>query len=519
MNANSRLLVIGLDAADKDLIEQWAASGDLPTFKRLQETTTWADVQNPRGLEAGACWPTFYFGLSPARTSQYDGGRQFDPQSYQFVGYRPGEDRFDPIWSVLSRAGKVCGVVDAPYSYTTKGINGVKVVDWAAHVPAGSGNYLELRTAPKELADELIGLFGPDPAEGHSSDYLPVNTPEEIRKFRDVYLKRLERKTDLTLHLWKQRPWDFFLTVFTEAHCVGHRCWHIHDVEHPRHDPSLAQQIGDPLKDTYVALDQSVKRLIDAAGDDVRVIVYLSHGMGPRRSATKLLDRILARLEGAKVTTRSGPAMTVVRSVWRSMPDEVRRPLWSLRDRVSHRGFQPGRKTRRYFEVFANDRTGGIRINLAGRESHGIVQPGAEYESVCRQLVADLGEVTNAETGEPLAREIIVTREHYKGESIDHLPDILVTWNRSAPINAAYSPKIGTVDTKGLITDVRSGDHRPVGRFFAMADDWPKRRLNENVNVEDFAPTIARLFSAEIEDTDGHPIRSLLDAADQPISI
>ena len=194
MKAHSRLLVIGLDAADKDLIEQWAASGDLPTFKTLQETAAWADVQNPRGLEAGACWPAFYFGRSPARTSQYDGGRQFDPETYQFVGYRPDADICDPIWSVLSDGGKLCGVIDAPYSYPTGKINGIKVVDRAAHVPAGSSNYLEFRTHPKELRDEIIELFGDDPAKGHSSDYLPVSTPDEVRTFRDVYLERMEKK-------------------------------------------------------------------------------------------------------------------------------------------------------------------------------------------------------------------------------------------------------------------------------------------------------------------------------------
>ena len=125
--------------------------------------------------------------------------------------------------------------------------------------------------------------------------------------------------------------------------------------------------------------------------------------------------------------------------------------------------------------------------------------------------MADLGEEENAETGEPLAKDILITHKQYAGENLDCLPDILVTWNRSAPINAARSPKIGTVDTTGLITDIRSGDHRPVGRFFALAADWPHHRLNENVKVEDFATTIAQLLSVENPDTDGRPISALLN--------
>ncbi|NQV21692.1 MAG: alkaline phosphatase family protein [Rhodospirillales bacterium] len=509
--SNSRLLVIGLDAADKDLIEEWAASGDMPTFKNLLESSVWGDVENPRGLEAGSCWPTFYFGLSPSVTSQFDGGRHFDPEKYEEVGYQPEKSRVEPVWTVLSKAGKTCGVIDAPYSYPTDEINGMKVVDRSGHVPSGSGNYMDFRTYPPELADEINAKFGPDPAGGHSSDYIAVDSLEGARAFRDLYVNRVGNKAELSLHYWKQQPWDFFMTVFTEAHCVGHRCWHLHDVNHPDHDPEIARVLGDPVKDAYIALDQAVGKLIAAAKDEARVIVYLSHGMGPRVTATKLLDRILVRLENKGVSTQADPVMKMVRAAWRSMPDAIRRPLWGLRDKVSHDGFQPNRKGRRYFEVFANDRTGGIRINLVGRESHGIVQPGDEYDAVCDQLVADLREVKNAETGEPLIAEIQRVKDSYKGECIDYLPDILVTWNQSNPINEAHSAKIGTVDVTGLITSWRSGDHRPAGRFFGVAPDWPHEHLNQKVKAEDFVPTMTGLFSVDLKRTDGHTISALMD--------
>lgn len=509
--SNSRLLVIGLDALDRDLVQNWADEGHLPTFKKLLDTSLWGDVENPRGLEAGSCWPTFYFGLDPSITCQFDGGRHFDPETYQEVGYRPERSRVDPVWTVLSKAGKTCCVIDAPYSYPTDEINGMKVVDRSGHVPSGSGNYLNFRTYPPELADEINAKFGADPADGHSSDFINVNSLEGARRFRDLYVNKVDKKAELSLHYWEKKPWDFFMTVFTEAHSVGHRVWHIHDPKHPEHDPEIAKELGDPLKDTYIALDRAVGKLLDSAKDKARVIVYLSHGMGPRVSGTKLLDRILVRLENKKVSTQSDPLMKVMRAAWRSMPDAIRRPLWGLRDKVSHDGFQPDRQGRRYFEVFANDRTGGIRINLVGRETHGIVQPGGEYDAVCDQLVADLRDVKNAETGEPLIAEIQRVKEEYSGECIDYLPDILVTWNQSKPINVASSPKIGTVDATGLINNWRSGDHRPGGRFFGVAPDWPHEHLNHKIKAMDFVPTIVGLFSADLPRTGGQSISALMD--------
>jgi predicted AlkP superfamily phosphohydrolase/phosphomutase len=512
--SDSRLLVIGLDAGDRDLIAEWAASGDLPTFRKLMDTSVWGDVVNPRGLEAGSCWPTFYFGLSPSTTCQFDGGRHFDPEGYGEVGYRPEKSRVDPIWTTLSKAGKTCGVIDAPYSYPTDEINGMKVVDRSGHVPSGSGNYLDFRTFPPELADEINDKFGEDLAGGHSSDFIPVTNLEGARKFRDLYVNRVDNKAALSLHYFKQKPWDFFMTVFTEAHCVGHRCWHLHDVNHPDHNPEFAKELGNPLKDTYVAIDRAVGQLVEAAEGKARVLVYLSHGMGPRVSATKLLDRILVRLENKKVATQTDPLMSIVRSAWRAMPDTIRRPLWGLRDKVSHDGFQPNRQGRRFFEVYANDRTGGIRINLIGRDSHGMVQPGAEYDTLCEQIIADLRDVINDDTGEPLIAEIQRTCEDFPGEALHYLPDILVTWNQNHPIHAASSPKIGRVDLTGLINDVRTGDHRPGGRFFGLGPGWPHVRLNETVNAADFVPTLTGLYPVDLPRTDGHAIAALMDSAD-----
>jgi predicted AlkP superfamily phosphohydrolase/phosphomutase len=491
------------------MIEKWANAGELPAFKSLMATSMWGDVENPRGLEAGSCWPAFYTGLLPSDTGQYDGARKFNPQTYEQYFFRPASSPYDAIWTILSKAGKLCGVIDAPYNYPVHEINGIKVVDRGSHVPAGGTDYMDFRTHPAELADEIVRTFGPDPAKGNSSDIFDVSTAAGVKHFRDIYVNRIDNKTDMTLHYWRQRPWDFFMCVFTEAHCVGHRCWHVHDAASPDYDPALAAAVGDPVKDIYVALDRAVGRLVEAGGDDAQVVVFLSHGMGPGYSGTRLLDRILARLDNSSVSTQSNPLMSFVRAGWRAMPDAIRRPLKPLRHKVSHDGFQPNRKGRRFFEILANDRTGGVRINLVGREAHGLVQPGAEYDAVCRQLIADLRDVKNAESGEPLAEEVFLVRDHYSGPCLAELPDILMTWNRSHPINAAASDKIGVVDKTGLFL-TRSGDHRPVGRFFAVSPDWAPRRLNQTVKVQDFAPTFAQMLSVGVSHTRGTPIAPLL---------
>jgi predicted AlkP superfamily phosphohydrolase/phosphomutase len=503
------LLIIGLDAADKDLITRWTSEGALPNFRKLMDNAIWGDVENPPGLEAGACWPAFTFGLSPAKTGQYDGSRQFNSANYEHVCYRPTATPYPSIWQILSRAGRSCAVVDVPYSYALDDINGIKIIDRAAHVPAGGGKQIEFRTYPPELAQEIVARFGPDPAGGRTSDDFRLDTAKSVRHFLNIYLSRIESKTDLLLHYWHLQRWDFFLCVYSEAHCVGHRCWHLHDKNHPDYDFELAHSVGNPIAKIYVALDKAVGRIIEATSDRARVLVYLSHGMGPGYSGTRLLDRVLARLEHRPTIQLDSLPVRVFRTGWRATPTPLRKAFMRLRDKVSHDGFQPDRQNRRFFEIFANDRTAGIRINVRGREANGIVEPGAEYEAVCERLIADLLDLTNAATGTPVVQEIARPRDRYKGERLDLLPDLLVTWDRSAPIEVVESPKVGRVEKSGLL-QIRSGDHLPIGRFFAVAPDWPHSRLNETVRVVDFAPTIATLLGVDLPETDGVVIRPLM---------
>jgi hypothetical protein len=124
-----------------------------------------------------------------------------------------------------------------------------------------------------------------------------------------------------------------------------------------------------------MALDRAVGRLGEAASREVPVITYPSYGIGPGYSGTRLLDHILTLFQNRAPSAQNGLLMGSARVLWRRMLDSLRRPLKPWRNSVSDNGFKPGRRSRSYFEVFADDRSGGIRLNLSGREAHGIVAP------------------------------------------------------------------------------------------------------------------------------------------------
>lgn len=514
MSASNRVLVIGFDSMEKDLILEWAAAGLLPNFKQLLERSSWGLIENPVGLVSGGTWSSFYTGVLPDRHGQYDAYDHFDTENYRYATYRKADVSFSPVWELLDRGGKRTVVVDAPYSFLAENIKGIHVMDWGTHVRFYDR---KPRTWPAALAEDLEAKFGSDPLgteRGSPCDQEPPGTLAEYRAFRGKLLDRMERKAALSEHLMRSAEWDLFLTVFCETHCVGHHCWHIHDKSHLHHEEAIAEEIGDPVKDIYIGIDKALGRLLSNVDADTTVIAYCSFGIGPHYSGTDLLDQILLRLEGQGTETIKKRATDLMRNVWRATPLEVRKLLMPLRKDVWEPIYQnavvPQRSTRRFFEMKTNNATGGVRINLVGREAHGIVRPGSDYDEVCDKLSADLREMLNADTGEPLVNEVIRTDRIYHGERLNRLPDLLVQWNRSHPIHRASSPKIGLVENRHL--SVRTGDHKALGLFLATGPTVRQGKLSGSVSVVDFAPTFAALLGVKLPRIDGAPIASVVQS-------
>lgn len=495
MQQHRKLLVIGLDAFDRALAQRWIDEGALPNLAAQMADGVVAGVRNPVGMESGSLWPSFAYGCDPSMHGLYDGMRHISPETYQ-IGTRRAEDvPFRPFWSRVDEAGGRSVVIDAVTAPDIGPKRGMQIIDWFAHVPAESGATMRLRTHPPEFRQVLERDYGHDPLGGHMCDFHQPRTATQLRWFTDALLQRVRVKRTLTLDLLDRDAWDFFMVTFTDGHCAGHHCWHLNDPSHEEYDPAIAAAVGNPLKTIYMAIDEAFGEITRKAGRDVTVLTLMSQGIGTGYTGLRLLDRILARLNGEMSEARNG-TIAGLRRAWRKLPLSVRhrlRPMHNAARNSFYRdGFLPAPEKRRCFETHCNERTGGIRINLVGRESHGTVQPGTEYDALCEWLIAQLGDVRNDETGEPLIRQIQRTRDLYDGPLTHTLPDLLVTWNRQRPIRVVSSPAIGRLVHPH--PTIRTGDHRPHAMLLLNGPGYAPRRLNDNVDIIDLAPSLSVLL-------------------------
>lgn len=162
----------------------------------------------------------------------------------------------------------------------------------------------------------------------------------------------------------------------------------------------------------------------------------------------------------------------------------------------------------------SNDNCGTIRVNLVGREPRGRVRAGAEFEAFCASLAESLLEIVNLETGEPVVKEVLRTADHYAGDRLDDLPDIIVRYHRGTPIRRISSARIGEIESES--PSCRTGDHRPEGLFFISRPDLRPGQLNDTVPAMDLAPTMAAFLGVDLPDVDGKPIAAVLRGSEAP---
>ncbi len=536
MPSPARVLFLEVDAGDRQLIRRWAADGTLPVFRRLLQQGLVGDTMSLEGFFVGSIWPSLYTAVNPAKHGIHS-LLQLRPGTYDFYYCDPGKDvKRQPFWNFLSRAGQRVAVLDVPLSGLSEEINGIQSVEWGTH-----DSVYGFHASPPEFEAEVRERFGLHPwAESCNHGGRP---PEEVVKFRDALVEGVRRKTELTRHYLGQGGWDFFCQVFSESHCVGHQCWHLHDPGHPGYDPAITAITGDPMRDVYRAIDAGIGEILELVDEDTYVVVLAGHRMSHKYGAQFLLPEILRRLgvavlpESSTADVALGRLDNVLTWGWQKTPGLIKEPLLGMRARLrgwlDERGRGDGlpptvssicAEESQVFLVDNGFPVSALRLNLKGREPSGLIEPGAEQEDFCNRLARDLLDLVEADSGKPMVKAVKRTADLYAGEYLDHLPDLLVMWDDAIKLGSATcgspggstlrvrSDRIGVVEGSNLYC--RSGDHRPEGMFIATGPGIGAGELGRTVSIMDFAPTFCALLDVEMPDVDGMPVEEIAQARD-----
>jgi predicted AlkP superfamily phosphohydrolase/phosphomutase len=500
----TRTLVIGLELGDGSLLLEGARSGRLPRLRALLERGVHGLLGTTAEQLHVSAWPSLYTGASPGRHGVYF---TFQPapgvQGHQ--RFHDGLYGAPTVWRLLAEAGKRCTVMDAPYSHGEPGYGGPQLIDWGCWA-----RYLPTQSRPPGLLADLRRARGDYPLglEAHDIGLAAIDAAEMEGRI----LKALPAKARAATWLMGTAPWDLFLVVLGETHPAAHYCW-------CPGDPAQAR-----LMRIYEAVDRAVGELVDAAGPEAAVILVSGDAVGPNNAGWHLLPEALARL-GVLASAEHGrprggapPAAArfdPVKAVRDLLPKGFRKSLarllpTALRDRLAKHVDTAAidwARTRAF--CLPTDLEGLIRVNLRGREPLGTVEPGAPYERLLDELTAAMRALSDPATGRPVVAEVIRADDAFPGDRRAWLPDLIVTWDRNAPITAIASPAIGTVVAPS--PDGRPGTHKGPGFALAAGPGIPASQRLERGHILDLCPTLlARHGIAAPGSVEGRPWPALV---------
>ena len=515
MSRREPIVAIGLDAADPDLIEKWMFQGDLPNISQISESGVYSRLHNSVNYQNGSAefssteplWVMMTTGCLPDKTGFWD-TITYDPQTYQvgcdavYGGYDYQE--YKPFYALGDRYR--VAAFDVPVTRVCPGVNGVQITGWGGHHP-----FYPSESSPPELLPEILKQHG------HNPVYRQDNG------------------------IWWDQEYFAWVTESVEqsvATCQSHHIWRASQPDHPLYDhTNKMDTLGDPMLKGFQQVDRAIGKIVAAAPDNAHVLLFAVHGMGANHTdllSMMLLPEVLYRINyPGKAALGKGdikqPAPPVITrnirggwsaEVWRQVYEaNPLRKFWST---WTHKKFLRGSKHGLlspyplldnnvelgwmpavwYSPLWSQMKAfalpayadGHIRLNLQGRDRHGIVAP-ESYDAVCEEIIDVLSRLRDGRSGRLLVKEVIRTRKSPL-DSDPKLPDpdLVVVWHTIAT-DLIDSPDIGRI---GPITYNRPGGHREHGFLMAKGPRISPNSGLKTGRAVDVGATILDLMGAEV---------------------
>jgi predicted AlkP superfamily phosphohydrolase/phosphomutase len=487
---SANLLVIGLDAASATLLDRWADTGHLPHFARLrsQASQIRLDAACMETLP-GAIWSDIALGEPAHRHGCYYHPGQFFPSEgvSRFVTTEEiGGDRL--FWSTASRAGRRCAVVDVPFVPLLPDFNGVQIRELAVHDLAYG-----TASEPPGILEEALARHG---RPAHYDEACDRSVGRRGRTaLIDTLAKRARSKTAILCDLLDRDAWDLFFAVYGETHCAGHQLF----PERMTGDDA-ARDVWEPLRRIYADVDEGIGRLIAKAGPNATVMLLTSHGMGPYLGGPQLIQEVLRRLglsDGYEWPGRRSLRQLAFRArlsrpladVFNSHPQRTRSR--ELIQNLLGASRNPESTSRSRAFAVQNNRIGAIRLNIAGRDAHGLVRPEA-VPALKARICKEFTDLREPVSGERIVKSISDIEDVFPENRSALLPDLLLKFRTDLGLlQRCVSPRVGLVyDPPGRGSMRRFGDHVPQSRLWLRG----ARAIDRKGDILDIAPTILQLL-------------------------
>jgi len=485
--------IIGLDGATFDIIRPLVDAGRLPVLARLMREGASAPLRSTILPNSFPGWPSCTTGTSEGMHGVFAPFIK-NPSSYTVRAMSGRDIMTRHVWEFLSDASGRSIVINIPTAYPPEPLNGAMITGMLT--PSIESEF----TYPSSLKKEILAEFPRYVIE-------PGRNPDKHARARE-FRHATDMHESVTRLLMEREDWDFLMVVFSVLDRAQHDFWADMTPSHPRHNPDTPAEFRDFIHKTYEQLDAAVGRIFEKLPPQTRVFVVSDHGF-----CSELYEvRVNELLAEAGLLTFKSTAVRRGRAQLRSLKEKVSRrilgaqPAGNVLDRKLAYGSAflddiDWHRTRAYF---AQDK--GVWVNLAGRESEGIVTQN-HYDETVEEARTAIASLVSPHNGEPVFEKVLRREEAFSGRWSHRLPDLVMIPTHDEYV---YNERPGYGETI-VAADSTTGTHARDGIFIA----WGQGIVNNvgfitQPRLRDIGPTaLASLGLALTTDMDGRAIEEI----------
>jgi predicted AlkP superfamily phosphohydrolase/phosphomutase len=405
---SNRLLIVGLDGLNWQLLAPLLDAGAMPNLDRLRREGAYGPLTSVVPTQSAAAWASFITGQNPARHGVLDFTVRHADGTYHHAKPHPEAT----LWYHAGRAGLRVGVFNFPVTYPPDPVNGFLVSGMLS--PRG-----RTFTHPPGLGGEILSAV-----PGYRLDLeWQLYAGQERALLRDLTEMTCQRAA-VARYLQARHPTDLLAVAFVGPDRLQHALWRHLDPTHPCHSATEAVALSEDLRRFYSTLDQALGELVTAAGDGATVIVLSDHGFQSAAWQFRVDEWLAQRgwLAWQKSRSRLERWVRKLDTPW------VRHARRRLVKDVSRHfpTFSPGGTVDwpRTAAFCPWTEQQGIRLNVKDREPSGIVST-SRYEPLREEIRQALLDTTDPNAGLKVVDRVWRREELYQGPFFDQMPDLV----------------------------------------------------------------------------------------------
>ena len=283
----SKVLLIGWDAADWNIIWPLIVKGEMPALKKLISKGVYGNMSTMNPPYSPMLWSSVATGKTPDK----HGVLGFIELMPNKNGIRPvtvNSRKSKAIWNILHHKGFKSNLVGWWPSFPAEPINGVVVSDKFQKVskdPKKKSPMLKGTVHPEGLLKDLedLRMFPQEVTDAHILPCIPKASDIDQENDRGLtsFAKILAENTSVhaaATNLMRTTEWDFMAVYYD---LIDHFC-HSFMKFHPPKLNAVPQHLFDIYKDAVVSAykiqDMMLERTMQLVDDDTTVIVMSDHG-------------------------------------------------------------------------------------------------------------------------------------------------------------------------------------------------------------------------------------------------